>query len=84
MGNRGLEHSADPEEIDDVEEYLNERIPALGDKELPGLWLDGRDPWMGSHAVLLLLLVTMAAAVIGWRVMKRGKSQKSVSDKQKK
>jgi len=39
---------------------------------------------MGSHAVLLLLLVTMAAAVIGWRVMKRGKSQKSVSDKQKK
>jgi hypothetical protein len=37
MGNRGLEHSADPEEIDDVEEYLNERIPALGDKELPGL-----------------------------------------------
>jgi hypothetical protein len=30
--NRGLEHSAAPEEIDDVEKYLNERIPALGDK----------------------------------------------------
>lgn len=39
---------------------------------------------MDSYAVLLLLLVTTAAAVIGWRVMKRGKSQKGVSDKQKK
>jgi dienelactone hydrolase len=29
---RGLEHSADPEEIDDVEKYLNERIPPTGDK----------------------------------------------------
>lgn len=29
---RGLQHSAAPEEIDDVEKYLNERIPALGDK----------------------------------------------------
>lgn len=29
---RGLEHSALPEEIDDVENYLNSRIPALGDK----------------------------------------------------
>jgi hypothetical protein len=34
---RGLEHSADPEEIDDVENFLNETIPALGDKPLPGL-----------------------------------------------
>jgi len=34
---KGLEHSADPEEIDDVEKYLNERIPALGDTPLPGL-----------------------------------------------
>lgn len=30
---RGLVHSADPEEIDDVENYLKERIPPLGDKE---------------------------------------------------
>jgi len=30
---RGLEHSATPEEIDDVEKYLNERIPAIGDKQ---------------------------------------------------
>jgi len=29
----GLEHSADPDEIDDVEKYLNERIPPLGDKQ---------------------------------------------------
>jgi len=29
---RGLEHSADPDEIDDLEKYLNERIPAQGDK----------------------------------------------------
>ncbi|KAI6713185.1 hypothetical protein JHW43_004270 [Diplocarpon mali] len=29
---RGLEHSADPEEIDDVERFLNARIPAVGDK----------------------------------------------------
>ncbi|TVY84436.1 Acyl-protein thioesterase [Lachnellula suecica] len=28
----GLEHSAAPEEIDDVEKYLNERIPEMGDK----------------------------------------------------
>ncbi|EKD12236.1 uncharacterized protein L3040_000293 [Drepanopeziza brunnea f. sp. 'multigermtubi'] len=28
----GLEHSALPEEIDDVEKYLNSRIPAVGDK----------------------------------------------------
>jgi predicted esterase len=28
----GLEHSADPAEIDDVETYLKERIPPLGDK----------------------------------------------------
>lgn len=32
---RGLEHSALPEEIDDVEKYLNARIPPVGDK--PGL-----------------------------------------------
>ena len=29
---KGLEHSAVPEEIDDIEAYLNERIPPLGDK----------------------------------------------------
>jgi len=29
---RGLEHSATPEEIDDVEKYLNERIATVGDK----------------------------------------------------
>ncbi|KAG9247422.1 putative phospholipase [Calycina marina] len=30
---KGLGHSADPEEIDDVEKYLNERIPPLEDKQ---------------------------------------------------
>ncbi|KAH8799989.1 acyl-protein thioesterase-like protein [Hyaloscypha sp. PMI_1271] len=29
---RGLEHSADPEEIDDVERFLNGSIPPLGDQ----------------------------------------------------
>lgn len=29
---KGLQHSADPDEIDDVENYLNERIPPLGDR----------------------------------------------------
>ncbi|KAH6711011.1 putative acyl-protein thioesterase 1 [Leptodontidium sp. MPI-SDFR-AT-0119] len=29
---KGLEHSALPEEIDDVEKYLNERIPPVGEK----------------------------------------------------
>jgi len=29
---KGLVHSAGPDEIDDVERYLNEMIPALGDK----------------------------------------------------
>ncbi|KAK0277972.1 hypothetical protein LTR35_000605 [Friedmanniomyces endolithicus] len=29
---RGLQHSAAPEEIDDLEKYLNQRIPPLGDK----------------------------------------------------
>ena len=29
---RGLEHSADPEEIDDVEKFLNDTIPPLGDQ----------------------------------------------------
>lgn len=32
MNGRGLEHSATPEEIDDVEEFLNKSIPAIGDK----------------------------------------------------
>jgi len=32
IGNRGLEHSADPEEIDDVERFLNESIPPVGDQ----------------------------------------------------
>ena len=27
---RGLAHSADPDEIDDVEKYLNARIPSIG------------------------------------------------------
>jgi predicted esterase len=27
----GLEHSADPDEIDDVESFLNETIPPVGD-----------------------------------------------------
>lgn len=31
-GFRGLEHSADPQEIDDVEAYLNQRIPPVGDR----------------------------------------------------
>ncbi|EOD52397.1 acyl-protein thioesterase 1 [Neofusicoccum parvum] len=30
---QGLPHSADPEEIDDLEAYLRERLPPLGDKE---------------------------------------------------
>jgi hypothetical protein len=29
--NRGLEHSADPDEINDLEAYLKERIPPLGE-----------------------------------------------------
>ena len=29
---RGLQHSADPDEIDDVEKYLNQQIPPIGDK----------------------------------------------------
>jgi len=29
----GLPHSADPEEIEDVEAYLNKRIPPIGDKQ---------------------------------------------------
>jgi predicted esterase len=33
---RGLEHSADPEEIDDVERFLNESLPPLGEQPLPG------------------------------------------------
>jgi hypothetical protein len=31
-GLSGLEHSATPEEIDDVEKFLNSSIPPLGDK----------------------------------------------------
>jgi hypothetical protein len=27
---RGLVHSADPQEIDDLESYLNQQIPPLG------------------------------------------------------
>jgi hypothetical protein len=30
--NSNLEHSADPQEIDDLETYLKDRIPPLGDK----------------------------------------------------
>lgn len=30
--NRGLQHSATPEEIDDVEKYLTARIPPIGEK----------------------------------------------------
>lgn len=29
---RNLVHSADPDEIDHLESYLNQQIPALGDK----------------------------------------------------
>lgn len=32
VGDRGLEHSADPQEIDDVETYLKERL-AAGEKQ---------------------------------------------------
>lgn len=31
---RGLQHSADPEEVDDLEKYLKERIPAQGEQGL--------------------------------------------------
>jgi hypothetical protein len=31
---RNLEHSADPEEIDHLESYLNQQIPPLGDVKL--------------------------------------------------
>jgi hypothetical protein len=31
--NRGLQHSANPQEIDDLEEYLNTQIPPLGGDE---------------------------------------------------
>ncbi|KAF2839949.1 Phospholipase/carboxylesterase [Patellaria atrata CBS 101060] len=31
----GLPHSADPDEIDDLENYLNERIPPVSDEEKP-------------------------------------------------
>jgi len=34
---RGLEHSADPKEIDDLEEFLKQCVPPVGDKPLPGL-----------------------------------------------
>lgn len=34
IGSSGLEHSATPEEIDDVEKFLNSSIPPLGDKAL--------------------------------------------------
>jgi hypothetical protein len=30
---RGLEHSADPDEIDDVEKFLNKTIPPLPEDE---------------------------------------------------
>lgn len=35
---RNMGHSACPEELDDVEAFLRERLPALGDKaDKPGL-----------------------------------------------
>jgi len=34
---RGLQHSADPDEIDDLENYLKERIPAKGDSATAAL-----------------------------------------------
>jgi hypothetical protein len=36
LENRYLAHSAEPQEIDDLEAYIKERIPPLGDKA-PGL-----------------------------------------------
>jgi len=39
--------------------------------------------WMDSYALLLLLLATMAMAAIGWRMIKKGESQKRLSDKRK-
>jgi len=38
---------------------------------------------MDNYLVLLLLVVMIAMAVIGWRLMKRGKSQKRLSEKKK-
>jgi predicted esterase len=32
---KGLEHSAEPEEMDDVEAYIQERLPPLHDGEKP-------------------------------------------------
>ena len=34
---RGLEHSADPEEIDDLEEFLKQCLPNIDDKPGAGL-----------------------------------------------
>lgn len=33
MFGRGLAHSADPDEIDHLESYLNQQIPALADEK---------------------------------------------------
>lgn len=29
---QGLDHSADPNEMDDLEKWINDRLPPLGDK----------------------------------------------------
>jgi hypothetical protein len=33
MANRGLTHSADPEEIDDLERYITAAVPPLGEDD---------------------------------------------------
>ena len=34
---RGLEHSADPEEIDDLENFIKQCLPSIEDKSAAGL-----------------------------------------------
>jgi hypothetical protein len=82
VGYRGLQHSADPEEIDDVEKYLNERIPSEGEK--PTLWLEERESWINNHnyTTVLLLLISIGLALLSGRVMeKKNKSRNRVKRK---
>ena len=41
---RGLAHSASLKELDDVEKFLVERLPALGDKDMPKAPVGEVDP----------------------------------------
>lgn len=34
---KGLAHSAEPKEIDDLEAFIHERLPPQGDKEVPSI-----------------------------------------------